>query len=107
MRTQLRPSIGLWILSGLTSGEAKAGHATMRWTIIILSVAGVAICWEVWSRIDAQHQQARLQQAAVCNGIVTADQLEDSVKAAVRQSHISIAEARQDVESLACPGMGG
>jgi hypothetical protein len=75
----------------------------MRWTIIILSVAGVAICWAVWSRIDGQHEQTRLQQAAACNGIVTADQLEDSAKAAVQQSHISIAEARRDVESLACP----
>jgi hypothetical protein len=76
-----------------------------RWKIIVLSVVVVAICWEVWSRIDAQHEQTRLQQAAVCNGIVTADQLEGSAKEAVQLSHISIAEARHDVESLACPGM--
>lgn len=77
----------------------------MRWTIIILSVVAVAIVWAVWSRIDAWREQAGLLQAAVCNGNVTADQLEDSAKAAVRQSHISITEARRDVESLACPGM--
>ena len=87
------------------TGETKAGHATMRWTIIVLSVVGLATCWEVWSRIDAQHEQTLLQQAAVCNGIVTVDQLEDSAKAAVQHSQISIIEARHDVEGLACPSM--
>jgi hypothetical protein len=77
----------------------------MRWIVIVLLVLAAATGWAVWSRIDAQHQQALLQQAAACSGVVTADQLEDSAKVAVRQSHISMAEARRDVESLACPSM--
>jgi predicted negative regulator of RcsB-dependent stress response len=77
----------------------------MRWILIVLLVVAVAAGWAVWSRIDSQHQQALLLQAAVCSGTVTAGQLEDSAKAAVHQSHISIAEARRDVESLACPSM--
>ena len=79
----------------------------MFWKIVILIIGVGVVAWQVWSRVDASRARERLQQAAVCNGEIDPQQLEDSAEAAVRQSHISLAEARRDVEQLACPGMNG
>jgi hypothetical protein len=67
----------------------------------------VLVVWANWQGTDAQHEQARIQQAAACNGTMTAQQIADSAKATAAKSHISIMAAVHSAEILACPTMAG
>jgi hypothetical protein len=92
---------------GKKQPSSKAARIPGRVLLAISAFIFVLVVWANWQGTDAQHEQARIQQAAACNGTMTAQQIADSARAAVVKSHISITAAIQKAEILACPTMAG
>lgn len=87
------------------SPEAKKARARRRRSQIGATVVVAVLVLMVWSCVDRENEERRLQEAATCNGTLTAEQLEDAAKKSAAESGISIWKAERAAEAMACPAM--
>jgi hypothetical protein len=71
--------------------------------ILALLVVGRVVTYSPGTA--AEDERNRLRAAAMCNGTLTVEQIQDSAKQAAAKSHISIAAATRSAEVEACPTM--
>jgi hypothetical protein len=76
--------------------------------LVLVGILAILVVWRVVTYspgTPAEDERNRLQAAAMCNGDLTVEQIQDSAKQAAAKSHISIAAATRSAEIQACPTM--